>query len=394
MACQRRFRYRAMTDPKDDPGGMQIVHIADITMFYAPASGGVRTYLDAKHHRLDAVQGVRHSLLIPGASARHEGGVYHVPALPLPFGKGYRFPVRLAPWCNTLRTLKPDLIEVGDPYLTAWAALEARRQLDVPVIGFYHSDLPLLVSNRMGNWFTPNVEAYVSKLYGNFDRVLAPSKVMADKLRRLGVRDVHVQPLGVDLETFNPARRDPQVRAELGIADTCRLLIYAGRGSREKNLPVLLECMRQLGRGYHLLLVGSNMPANVPDNVSVIGQFCPPDQVARLMASADLLVHAGDQETFGLVILEAMASGTPVVAVRAGAFGEIVNDQCGRLCQPNDARAMALAVREAFEAGARKLGAQARRHVEQHYSWDNVVNGLLEHYQAVLGHQQQVRAHA
>ncbi len=394
MACQRRFRYRAMTDPKDDPGGMQIVHIADITMFYAPASGGVRTYLDAKHHRLDAVQGVRHSLLIPGASARHEGGVYHVPALPLPFGKGYRFPVRLAPWCNTLRTLKPDLIEVGDPYLTAWAALEARRQLDVPVIGFYHSDLPLLVSNRMGNWFTPNVEAYVSKLYGNFDRVLAPSKVMADKLRRLGVRDVHVQPLGVDLETFNPARRDPQVRAELGIADTCRLLIYAGRGSREKNLPVLLECMRQLGRGYHLLLVGSNMPANVPDNVSVIGQFCPPEQVARLMASADLLVHAGDQETFGLVILEAMASGTPVVAVRAGAFGEIVNDQCGRLCQPNDARAMALAVREAFEAGARKLGAQARRHVEQHYSWDNVVNGLLEHYQAVLGHQQQVRAHA
>ncbi len=336
MACQRRFRYRAMTDPKDDPGGMQIVHIADITMFYAPASGGVRTYLDAKHHRLDALQGVRHSLLIPGASARHEGGVYHVPALPLPFGKGYRFPVRLAPWCNTLRTLKPDLIEVGDPYLTAWAALEARRQLDVPVIGFYHSDLPLLVSNRMGNWFTPNVEAYVSKLYGNFDRVLAPSKVMADKLRRLGVRDVHVQPLGVDLETFNPARRDPQVRAELGIADTCRLL----------------------------------------------------------MASADLLVHAGDQETFGLVILEAMASGTPVVAVRAGAFGEIVNDQCGRLCQPNDARAMALAVREAFEAGARKLGAQARRHVEQHYSWDNVVNGLLEHYQAVLGHQQQVRAHA
>ncbi|CRN05165.1 UNVERIFIED_ORG: alpha-1,6-mannosyltransferase [Pseudomonas parafulva] len=394
MACQRRFRYRAMTDPKDDPGGMQIVHIADITMFYAPASGGVRTYLDAKHHRLDALQGVRHSLLIPGASARHEGGVYHVPALPLPFGKGYRFPVRLAPWCNTLRTLKPDLIEVGDPYLTAWAALEARRQLDVPVIGFYHSDLPLLVSNRMGNWFTPNVEAYVSKLYGNFDRVLAPSKVMADKLRRLGVRDVHVQPLGVDLETFNPARRDPQVRAELGIADTCRLLIYAGRGSREKNLPVLLDCMRQLGRGYHLLLVGSNMPANVPDNVSVIGQFCPPDQVARLMASADLLVHAGDQETFGLVILEAMASGTPVVAVRAGAFGEIVNDQCGRLCQPNDARAMALAVREAFEAGARKLGAQARRHVEQHYSWDNVVNGLLEHYQAVLGHQQQVRAHA
>jgi len=370
------------------------VHIADITMFYAPASGGVRTYLDAKHHRLDAIHGVRHSLLIPGASAQHGDGIYQVPAPPLPFGKGYRFPVRLAPWCNTLRTLKPDLIEVGDPYLTAWAALEARRQLDVPVIGFYHSDLPLLVSNRMGNWFAPNVEAYVSKLYGNFDRVLAPSQVMADKLRRLGVRDVHVQPLGVDLATFHPSRRDPHVRAELGIPDTSRLLIFAGRGSREKNLPVLLDCMQQLGAPYHLLLVGSNMPASVPSNVSVIDHFCPSAEVARLIASADLLVHAGDQETFGLVILEAMASATPVVAVRAGAFPEIINEQSGRLCTPNDGRAMACAVREAFEAGTRELGLQARHHVEQHYSWDNVVAGLLQHYQAVLGHQPQVRAHA
>ncbi|MNO70044.1 GDP-mannose-dependent alpha-(1-6)-phosphatidylinositol dimannoside mannosyltransferase [compost metagenome] len=369
------------------------MHIADITMFYAPASGGVRTYLDAKHRRLDALQGVRHSLLIPGASAQYADGIYQVPAPPLPFGNGYRFPVRLAPWCNVLRSLAPDLIEVGDPYLTAWAALEARRKLDVPVIGFYHSDLPLLVSNRMGNWFTPNVEAYVSKLYGNFDRVLAPSQVMADKLRRLGVRDVHVQRLGVDLQTFNPERRDPNLRAELGIADSSRLLIYAGRGSREKNLPVLLDCIERLGQPYHLLLVGSNMPANVPANVSVIDHFCPPHEVARFMASADLLVHAGDQETFGLVILEAMASATPVVAVRAGAFGEIVDERCGRLCRANDGLAMAEAVREVFEAGVHTLGAQARRHVEQHYSWDNVVSGLLQHYQAVLGHQPLARAH-
>ncbi|MDF0731071.1 glycosyltransferase family 1 protein [Pseudomonas entomophila] len=372
---------------------MLIVHIADITMFYAPASGGVRTYLDAKHRRLDAMHDVRHSLLIPGPSARHANGIYQVPAPPLPFGNGYRFPVRLAPWCNVLRRLKPDLIEVGDPYLTAWAALEARRKLDVPVIGFYHSDLPLLVSNRMGNWFIPNVEAYVSKLYGHFDRVLAPSQVMADKLRRLGVRDVHVQRLGVDLATFNPEHRDARLRAELGIPDTRRLLVFAGRGSREKNLPVLLDCMAHLGQPYHLLLVGSNMPASVPANVSVIDHFCPPQEVARLLASADLLVHAGDQETFGLVILEAMASATPVVAVRAGAFGEIVNEHCGRLCPPNDGQAMANAVREVFEEGVRRLGSQARRHVEQQYSWDSVVGGLLLHYQAVLGHQPQARAH-
>lgn len=361
------------------------MHIADITMFYAPASGGVRTYLDAKHRRLKQTPGVRHSLLIPGPALNEENGVYQVPAPALPFGNGYRFPMRMAPWRNVLKDLQPDLIEVGDPYLTAWAALDARRQLDVPVIGFYHSDLPLLVSNRMGNWFTPNVEAYVSKLYGNFDRVLAPSQVMADKLRGLGVGNVHVQRLGVDLVTFTPERRDPGLRAELGLSDDTRLLIFAGRGSKEKNLPVLLNCMKRLGPKYHLLLVGSHMPGNVPRNVSVFDQFRPAHELARLLASADALLHGGDQETFGLVILEAMASGIPVVAVAAGAFTEIVQPDCGLLCRPNDPAAMADTVRELFAHGHSDLGIRARQHAEQHYAWDTVVAGLLEHYRAVLG---------
>ncbi|MCY1404566.1 GDP-mannose-dependent alpha-mannosyltransferase [compost metagenome] len=370
------------------------MHIADITMFYAPASGGVRTYLDAKHRRLGLIPGVRHSLLIPGPNLSRQDGIYQVPAPALPFGNGYRFPLRLAPWRNVLHDLQPDLIEVGDPYLTAWAALDARRQLDVPVIGFYHSDLPLLVSNRMGNWFTPNVEAYVSKLYGNFDRVLAPSQVMADKLRSLGIGNVHVQRLGVDLKTFNPQLRDCGLKAELGIADDTRLLIFAGRGSKEKNLPVLLDCMRKLGRHYHLLLVGSHMPANVPSNVTVIDHFCPAQALARLLASADALVHAGDQETFGLVVLEAMASGIPVVVAAAGAFPEIVREECGLLFPPNDSLAMARAVRELFSHDTGQMGRLARQHVEQRYAWDTVVSGLLEHYRAVLGSNFSVPVHA
>ena len=369
------------------------MHIADITMFYAPASGGVRTYLDAKHRRLGRQPGIRHSLLIPGAYLSEQDGIYTVPAPAVPFGKGYRFPWRLTPWRNVLRDLQPDLIEVGDPYLTAWAALDARRQLDVPVMRFYHSDLPLLASNRMGNWCTPNVEAYIRKLYGNFDRVLAPSQVMADKLIGLGVKNVFVQHLGVDLQTFHPSARDPSLRAELGIAESTRLLIFAGRGSKEKNLPVLLSCMKHLGNHYHLLLVGSSMPAAVPNNVTVVGEFYPAQQLARLLASSDALLHAGDQETFGLVILEAMASGIPVIAVAAGALKEIVTPACGLLCTPDDPLAMANAVRELFTFGSATIGRQARRHVEQHYAWDAVVSSLLGHYRAVLGNQQPLRAH-
>lgn len=361
------------------------MHIADMTMFYAPASGGVRTYLEAKHRRLQLYSGVRHSVLVPGPDYSHHAGVYEVPAPVLPFGKGYRFPVRRAPWRNLLRSLHPDLIEVGDPYMTAWAAIDAGRRLGIPVIGFYHSDLPLLVSNRIGHWLGTNMNGYVARLYSSFDRVLAPSQAMAGKLISLGVPNVYVQPLGVDLETFQPSRRDPGLRKQLDLSDDTRLMIFAGRGSREKNLGILLDTARRLGAGYHLVLVGSSMPKQVPPNVTVINRFCPANEVARLMASCDVLLHAGNQETFGLVVLEAMASGIPVVAARAGALPELVPFHSGRLCQPLDAAAMVQAVRELFECDHRMLGRQARQHVEAHHAWDAVVAGLLAHYQAVLG---------
>ena len=129
------------------------------------------------------------------------------------------------------------------------------------------------------------------------------------------------------------------------------------------------------------------MPEEMPDNVTVVDGFCLTTQVARLMASADALLHAGDQETFGLVILEAMACGIPVVAVAAGAFPEIVTASCGLLCTPNNSTAMANAVRELFSQDNAALGKTARCHVERQYSWDTVVNSLLGHYHAVLGSQ-------
>ncbi|MES2820283.1 MAG: glycosyltransferase family 1 protein [Pseudomonadota bacterium] len=361
------------------------MHIVDMTLFYAPASGGVRTYLEAKQRLLRHYLGIRHSVLVPGAVCQQQRGLYTVPAPRLPLCNGYRLPLRREPWHALLSHLRPDVIEVGDPYTTAWTALEAGHRLGVPVIGFYHSDLPLLVSNRLGPWLGSSMRRYVARLYGSFDRVLAPSQVMADRLIGLGVANVHLQPLGVDLATFHPSRRDPGLRQLLGLEEHTRLMVFAGRGSREKNLPELLETARRLGAPFHLLLVGSGMPRRVPQNVTVIERFCPAPMVARLLASCDVLLHAGDQETFGLVVLEAMACGLPVVAVRAGALAELVPVHCGRLCPPHSPLAMAAAVRELFADDAGQAGRHARRHVEAHYAWESVIRGLLGHYRAVLG---------
>lgn len=367
------------------------MHIADMTMFYAPSSGGVRTYLDAKRRRLNAAADIRHTLLVPGEAYTHQADDHrvNVPAAPLPFSNGYRFPLTRGPWRRALRDVRPDLIEAGDPYTVGWAAIAGARELDIPLVAFYHSDLPTMISNRLGNWSRPLINTYIKRLYAHYDRVLAPSNVMAQRLEGLGIQHVRVQPLGVDLTTFHPSLRDDSVKIELGLSEDTRLLVFAGRGSQEKNLHILLETMHKLAdRGsqpFHLLLVGSSMPTQVPDNVTVINHFCPTAEIARYFASSDALLHAGTQETFGLVVLEAMACGIPVVATHAGALAENVPEGCGMLCQPLNSDDMVQSILALFENDARAMGQKARAHVERHHDWNIVVQGVTHHYQELLG---------
>lgn len=364
------------------------MHIADVTMFYAPASGGVRTYLQAKHRVLSPIPQLRTSLLVPGAERDSLGDQHTLPALHLPLGQGYRFPLRSVPWRNALIDLEPDLIEAGDPYVTAWAALAAGQRLGVPVIGFYHSDLPRLMGDRFGRYVEKRLMRYITDLYRRFDSVLAPCNAMANRLREWGVDNVRVQPLGVDLTQFHPQKRDATFRQTMGIPNGKKLLIFVGRNSREKNIDVLLSTMRLLGSDYHLLLMGPGMPHQISSNVTVVDRCCGSHEVAKALASSDALLHAGTRETFGLIAQEAMASGLPVIAANAGALAENVPLGAGILCPPLDPKAMAEACVALFSNDIAASGRYARRHVERHFSWDSVIHSLLAHYQVLYQGEQ------
>ncbi|MDA8095040.1 MAG: glycosyltransferase [Betaproteobacteria bacterium] len=355
-------------------------------MFYAPHGGGVRRYLGAKHDWLERHSALRHTLLTPGDSCgwatEHR---YTLKAFPLPFSDGYRFPLRLRPWLDALQMLSPTLIEAGDPYRLGWAAVAAGQKLGAPVIAFYHSDFPRLVSARFGKRAEPLAQQYVRRLYSRFDLVLTPSKVMQAQLHALGVARTRVQPLGVDLALFHPRLRSPKLRRTLGLSGSTRLLVFAGRNAREKHVGHLMDAAGLLGKDYHLLLVGPDMPRPAHPNVSVFSRYIEAKELAVCLASSDALVHAGDMETFGLIALEAMASGIPLVGVDAGAIPELVSPSTAVLASKPTPAALAEAIAGLFQRDTRKMGGWARKWVETRWSWERSFRDLHAVYFEMLG---------
>ena len=360
---------------------MTAMHIVDSTLFFAPHSGGVKRYLLEKSRYLASVPGIRHTLLVPGP--KENSGlpqIVHISSPRVPFGGGYRLPLRPALWRDALCRLQPDLIEVGDPYYLAWSALAAARHLRVPAIAFAHSHVSRMFASRFGSWAGATVDAYLQRLYAGFDVVLAPSRVVADHLLALGVEHVEVQSLGVDTEVFHPSARSPDLRSLLCLPPETRLLVFAGRMAREKSIGLMCRAVEGLGSPYHLLLIGARTRRRVSPWVTELPYQQDARQLARLLASADALLHAGQQETFGLVILEAMACGRPIVAVAAGAVTELVDTGVGRLAEPGNVESLQHAIRSLYDCDWNLMGACARQRVERSYSWQRALDAQLARY--------------
>ena len=189
-----------------------------------------------------------------------------------------------------------------------------------------------------------------------------------------------------------PQRRTLDLRAKLGLPRGTRLLAYAGRFAGEKNVPVLLQAFAKLGRPYHLLLIGGGCEARPTHNITLLPYRRDCTELAQWLASADALVHAGTNETFGLVILEAMACGLPVVSARAGAIPEIVDDEVGVLAAPGSASSMAEAIAALYERDLTQVGAAARARVLQKFTWTHAFQSQMSTYLSLVGAAQSSNA--
>jgi alpha-1,6-mannosyltransferase len=370
----------------------------DLTQSWSDVGGGVRTYLLHKRRHILEATPHRHLVIIPGACDQvieEERAITVTIASPrVPGSPHYRLMLRNGAVRKALERFRPDLIECQDAYNLPWSAIAHRRRYpDTALIAAYMTDFPTVYVERpFARFVTRPVAslcsricyAYCGSLYRRFDALFALSENGgAAKLRSLGIAPVEVVPLGVEVGEFGPDRRDQRLRDKLGLSDNQPLLIYVGRLDGEKKPDVVVDAFRRLPRelGAKLALLGegplkAELAAIGDERIIMLGYVQGRAELARWLASADIYVSAMADETFGISIIEAQASGLPVVGVAAGAMLDRVTEDMGRLGPVGDAGAMTANILSVIHSDREAMAAAARSHALQ-FSWDSSMEALF-----------------
>jgi glycosyltransferase involved in cell wall biosynthesis len=372
------------------------LRIGLFTNNYFPMLGGVPTAVETVRRGLEDL-GHEVVVVAPRMAGTDDTGrqVIRVPAVPAPTYPDFALPLPVGPGLSRrLRSLELDVFHAHHPFLLGASARRLARAAGRPFVFTYHTlydryahYVPLpraMVARRAIRWS--------ARFADTADLVLAPSDFVARRLRAQGVRrPVEVLPTGIDLDSFRPGDRSAARRAlELDADD--RLLLYVGRLDREKNLELLLDAVAGIRiPRVRLLLVGRGTQVaalrraaavrGLGDRVAFRGGS-PPDGLPAYYRAADAFVFASTTETQGLAVLEAMACGLPVVAVRASGIEEVVAEGVSGLLVPEDAAAFSAAAAQVLTDAdlAAKLALGAREAAAP-FASPALVSRLLAAYQ-------------
>ena len=335
------------------------------------------------------------SLIGPANAAVPADDVVRIPAAmsaALPFYADMTWSVPELPALTTYLARSADLVQLATPGPMGLAGLIAGRMLGLPVIAQYHTEVAEYAARMTG---LPMLRAIVEPMVGWFykqaDLCLAPSETVARRLAGFGVpadRLCRIQ-RGVDLDLFHPARRDRRflARYDLGAGPVA---LYVGRLSNEKNLAALAAAWTHVHRARpdaRLLVVGEGPQANALNGPGVVtaGPLFG-EELATAFASADVFAFPSETETFGNVVVEAAASGLPVVVSSTGAAHEhVIAGQTGEVVDANDPQALAGAIiRLADDPALRlRMSLAARTHATG-YSLGRAVRSTWDIYRTVM----------
>ncbi len=281
-----------------------------------------------------------------------------------------------------------DLVQATTPGPMGMSAMAAARLLKLPVVTQHHTEVGAYAERLSGPALGRMADAIASSFYRRSTLCLAPSRAAAETLRSYGVPASRITrvPRGVDLGLFHPSRRDRSALARFGIGDE-PVVVYVGRFSREKNLAALLAAHRELltsGVAPTLLLVGEGpCVADLHgDRVIVAGPLRGED-LAAVLASADVFAFPSETETFGNAVVEAQASGLAVVVAPSGAASENVVAGVTGIVTPPSLFAGALRALLDDPAARARMGSAAHLHARR-YDLTAAARGTFDIYRTVL----------
>ncbi len=319
-----------------------------------------------------------------------------LPSAPLPFYPDIRLSLPNATALSELVDRhRPDLVHCATEFSIGWLAQRLAHRRGLPVVTSYHTDFSRYTESYGVGWLRPAVSSHLARFHRRAARTYTPSASAAADVRTLGAPDVEVWGRGVDTTQFHPRHRSDPLRRAYGRRDTF-IFLHVGRLAAEKGVDLILAAYQrartQLPDGaVHLVVAGAGpktdaLRAQAGDGVSFLGNLDRREVLPRLYASADAFVFSSVTETLGLVILEAMASGLPVIAAPAGGVADHLRDDLNGLAYPaGDVEAMARAmIALALQRDrAATLGAGARSTAEA-LDWSHELNRLDDSYREVI----------
>lgn len=288
---------------------------------------------------------------------------------------------------------RPDLIHVATEFAMGLTGVRLAREFELPIIASAHTDYESYASRYRLDWLTGPGWRYLRWFYGQAAAVLCPSLTYQRHLQRRGVQNTGIWSRGVDLHAFSPRHRGGAFRAACGVPEGSDLVLYVGRLAAEKNLDRLLhawEHLAHLRAGARLVLVGEGplrevIRASGRSDVHLTGVLRG-DALGEAYASADCFAFPSSTETFGNVLLEAMASGLPSLATSAGGVLDFAaHDYNAWLVAPDDSSAIAAGLKVLLnDSSRRERLARGAMVTARARDWSSIFDKLIHDYAAVV----------
>lgn len=327
---------------------------------------------------------------------KHNGEFIPVPSVPMPKRSEYRITVGFPDSARKrLEEFNPTLIHLATPDLLGFRAMRWAQNKNIQIVASYHTHFTgylkyynLEILELLG-W------KYLDWFYSQCRHIYAPSPSIANELNAKEIdsnSEIRIWARGVDIEQFNPSKRDEAWRKSAGLKPEDKAITFVSRLVWEKNLQTFVDAVKKLEGNVKPVIVGDGPAMNelrsILPNAYFTG-FITGEELAKAYACSDIFFFPSETETFGNVTLEAMASGLPcIVADAPGSKSLVESGINGYLSPPRDTVQFAECIQKLVDDDTlrAKMGGAARQKALA-YSWDTVNATLLENYKEALAEQ-------